>query len=141
MYFLQERHAKNTQTGIENYLKGTWINFLLSWLSLLETDYKCDDYGRDSSYRKHCNESAFDKNHHALTDYPKFCIGMPAVRTDGWSVSRAVYGQVIAKFSRMGRFTYIVAMGLRKRARGAPLLQQRETTIATKISKEEVDVH
>ena len=48
-------------------------------------------------------KSAFDKSHHALTDYPKFCIGMPAVRTD----SRSVYGHVIAKFSRMGRFTLL----------------------------------
>ena len=38
------------------------------------------------------------------SDYPKFCVGMPAVRTD----ERAVYGHVIAKFSRMGftTFTY-----------------------------------
>ena len=35
---------------------------LLSSLSLLETDYKCDDYGRDSGYCKHCSESAFDKS-------------------------------------------------------------------------------
>ena len=75
-------------------------------MSLLETDYKFDDYGRDSGYCKHCNENAFDKPHHALTDYPKFCIGMPAVRTDGQSAdARAVYGHVIAKFSRIGRFT------------------------------------
>ena len=31
-------------------------------MSLLETDYKCDDYGRDSGYCKHCSESAFDKS-------------------------------------------------------------------------------
>ena len=35
------------------------------------------------------------------SDYPKFCLDMPVVRTDG----RAVYGHVIAKFSRMGGFT------------------------------------
>ena len=29
---------------------------------LFETDYKCDDYGRDSGYCKHCSESAFDKS-------------------------------------------------------------------------------
>ena len=29
---------------------------LLSSLSLLETDYKCVDYGRDSGYCKHCSE-------------------------------------------------------------------------------------
>ena len=38
----------------------------------------------------------------ALTDYPKFFIGMSVVRTDGSSV----YGHVITKFSGMGRFTY-----------------------------------
>ena len=38
------------------------MNSLLSSLSLLETDYKCDDYGRDSGYCKHCSESAFDKS-------------------------------------------------------------------------------
>ena len=38
----------------------------------------------------------------ALTDYPKFFIGMPVVRTDG----SLVYGHVITKFSGMGRFTY-----------------------------------
>ena len=38
----------------------------------------------------------------ALTDYPKFFIGMPVVRTD----SSSVYGHVITKFSGMGRFTY-----------------------------------
>ena len=73
-----------------------------------ETDYKFDDYGRDSGYCKHCNESAFDKPHHALTDYQKFCIGMPAVRTDGrWADALAVYGHEIAKFSRMGIFTLL----------------------------------
>ena len=34
----------------------------MSSLSLLETDYKCDDYGRDSGYCKHCSESAFEKS-------------------------------------------------------------------------------
>ena len=34
----------------------------MSSLSLLETDYKCDEYGRDSGYCKHCSESAFDKS-------------------------------------------------------------------------------
>ena len=34
----------------------------MSSLSLLETDYKCDDYGRDFGYCKHCSESAFDKS-------------------------------------------------------------------------------
>ena len=34
----------------------------MSSLSLLETDYKCDDCGRDSGYCKHCSESAFDKS-------------------------------------------------------------------------------
>ena len=29
---------------------------------VFETDYKCDDYGRDSGYCKHCSESAFDKS-------------------------------------------------------------------------------
>ena len=38
----------------------------------------------------------------ALTDYPKFFIGMPVVRTDGCSL----YGHVTTKFSGMGRFTY-----------------------------------
>ena len=38
----------------------------------------------------------------ALTDYPRFFIGMPVVRMDG----RSVYGHVITKFSRMSRFTY-----------------------------------
>ena len=33
----------------------------MSSLSLRETDYKCDDYGRDSGYCKHCSESAFEK--------------------------------------------------------------------------------
>ena len=31
-------------------------------MSLLETDYKCNDYGRDSGYCKHCSKSAFDKS-------------------------------------------------------------------------------
>ena len=31
-------------------------------MSLLETDYKCDDCGRDSGYCKHCSENAFDKS-------------------------------------------------------------------------------
>ena len=44
---------------------------------------------------------------HSQTSYPKFCIGIPAVRTDGRSVARAVYGHVINKFSRMGSFTYL----------------------------------
>ena len=34
----------------------------MSSLSLLETDYKCDDYGRDSGYCKHCSKNAFDKS-------------------------------------------------------------------------------
>ena len=34
----------------------------MSSLSLLETDYKCNDYGRDSGYCKHCSKSAFDKS-------------------------------------------------------------------------------
>ena len=34
-----------------------------------------------------------------------FYIGVPVVTTDGRSVARAVYGHVITKFSRMGRFT------------------------------------
>ena len=34
-----------------------------------------------------------------------FYIGMPVVRTDGRLLVRAVYGHVISKFSRMGRFT------------------------------------
>ena len=34
----------------------------MSSLSLRETDYKCDDYGRDSGYYKHCSETAFDKS-------------------------------------------------------------------------------
>ena len=38
----------------------------------------------------------------ALTNYPKFFIGMPVVRTDG----RSVYGHVVTKFSGMDRFTY-----------------------------------
>ena len=55
---IEERRTKYTQTGIGNCLYGTWINSLLSSLSILETDYKCDDYGRDSGDRKHCSESA-----------------------------------------------------------------------------------
>ena len=31
-------------------------------MSLLETDYKCNDYGRGSGYCKHCSKSAFDKS-------------------------------------------------------------------------------
>ena len=34
----------------------------MSSLFLLETDYKCDECGRDSGYCKHCSESAFDKS-------------------------------------------------------------------------------
>ena len=34
-----------------------------------------------------------------------FYIGVPVVRTDGRSVGRAENGHVIAKFSKMGRFT------------------------------------
>ena len=34
-----------------------------------------------------------------------FYIGVPVVRMDGRSVARVVYGHVITKFSRMGRFT------------------------------------
>ena len=43
----------------------------------------------------------FRAKNYALTDYPKFCIGLPVVRTDGRSV-----GHVITKFSGMGRFIY-----------------------------------
>ena len=43
----------------------------------------------------------FRAKNYALTDYPKFCIGFPVVRTDGRSV-----GHVITKFSGMGRFIY-----------------------------------
>ena len=28
----------------------------------METDYKCEEYGPDSGYCKHCSESAFDKS-------------------------------------------------------------------------------
>ena len=34
----------------------------MSSLSLLETNYQCDDYGCDSGYCKHYSESAFDKS-------------------------------------------------------------------------------
>ena len=34
-----------------------------------------------------------------------FYIGVPVVRMNGRSVGRAVYGHVITKFSRTGRFT------------------------------------
>ena len=34
-----------------------------------------------------------------------FHIGMPVVRTDGRTGALSVYGHVITKFSRMGRFT------------------------------------
>ena len=40
---------------------------------------------------------------------------MPVVRTDGRAVGRAVYGHVIAKFSRMGSLPHILT-------HGAPLL-------------------
>ena len=43
---------------------------------------------------------------HRLTEYPKFCIGMPVVRTDGRADGRVLYGHVITKFSGRGRFTY-----------------------------------
>ena len=46
---------------------------------------------------------------YALTDYPKFCIGLAVVRTDGRSLGRSVarsLGHVITKFSGMGRFIY-----------------------------------
>ena len=47
----------------------------------------------------------FRAKNYALKDYPKFCIGLPVVRTDGRSVGRSV-GHVITKFSGMGRFIY-----------------------------------
>ena len=31
----------------------------------------------------------FRAKNYALTDYPKFCIGLPVVRTDGRSVGRS----------------------------------------------------
>ena len=34
----------------------------MSSLPLLEIDCKCDDYGRDSGYCKHCSENAFDNS-------------------------------------------------------------------------------
>ena len=34
-----------------------------------------------------------------------FYFGVPVMLMDGRSVARAVYGHVIKKFSRMGRFT------------------------------------
>ena len=46
------------------------------------------------------------------TDYPKFCIGMPVVRT--------VYGHVIAKFSRMGRLPHFLTHGAPLRASAPP---------------------
>ena len=53
-----------------------------------------------------------------------FYIGIPVVRTDGRSGSLSVYGQVITKFSRMGRllhFLYPWCSAGKLRAR-APLL-------------------
>ena len=35
----------------------------------------------------------------------KVNIGFPVVRTEGCSGGRSVYGHLITKFSRMGRFT------------------------------------
>ena len=53
-------------------------------------------------FRAEKKTSLTDSQTQRLTDYPKFCIGMPVVRTDG----RALYGHVITKFSGIGRFTY-----------------------------------
>ena len=39
----------------------------------------------------------------------------------------AVYGHVITKFSRMGRFTFIIAMALSTRTHGPPLLLLHKT--------------
>ena len=61
----------------------------------------------------------------ALTDYPKFFIGMPVVQTDGSSV----YGHVITKFSGMGRFTY---PGCSAGARLARELRNKRSTKDTK---------
>ena len=62
---------------------------------------------------------------YALTDYPKFCIGLPVVRTDGRSVARSV-GHVITKFSEMGTFIYpwCSAGALRARSSAITLSKQ-----------------
>ena len=61
-----ERNIIFARTPCKVFTNWHWklplINSLLSSLSLLETDYKCDDYGRDFGYCKHCSESAFDKS-------------------------------------------------------------------------------
>ena len=42
------------------------LSLLIVWQAveekLSETDYKCEEYGPDSGYCKHCSESAFDKS-------------------------------------------------------------------------------
>ena len=50
------------------------------------------------------------------TDYPKFCVGMPVVRTDGRAGGRSAYGHVITKFSRMGSLPHFVTHGAPLRA-------------------------
>ena len=39
---------------------------------------------------------------HRVTDYPKFCIGMPVVRTEGRADGRALYGHVITNDRLVG---------------------------------------
>ena len=56
---------------------------------------------------------------YALTGYPKFCIGLPVVRTDGRSV-----GHVITKFSGMGRFIYPWCSAGALRARSSAIIIQ-----------------
>ena len=45
------------------------------------------------------------------TDYPKFCIGMPVVQTDGWAGGRSVHSHVITKFSWMGSLPHFLTHG------------------------------
>ena len=56
----------------------------------------------DRSFSRQKTSFPGSKTLTALTDYPKFFIGMPVLQTDGSSV----YGHVITKFSGMGIFTY-----------------------------------
>ena len=69
--------------------------------------------------------------------YPKFCVGMPVVRTDG-----RAGGHVITKFSRMGSLPHFVTHGapLRASRARAPLKSVDEDLASCKrwISRKEI---
>ena len=62
------------------------------------------------------------------TDYPKFGVGIPVVRTDGGAGGRSVYGHVFDKFSRLGSLPHFLTHCAPLRA-----LRERELCYQTQI--------